>query len=168
MAVARVSPRYPYSVRSMSKGSQNELWAYTGRARYPDDSEVGGILQTAHPGQIGCTVATPVTQKRRDLGFPLIHSHLLLTGYLTRKFEARNPKLSFGHPTQSGGSPLSKQMRKSNFQMTKTARFFLKEQIQFRSFEFWKFGHCFGFRIYIMIFMASSGRDDVSGREKHK
>ncbi len=73
MAVTRVSPGNPHSVRPMAEGGKNELGAHTAGARNPDDPEVMGVLETAHPGQVCCPVTAPVAEEGGYLWLPVIH-----------------------------------------------------------------------------------------------
>jgi len=57
----------------MSEGSKDKFGAYPAGTGEPDNPEVGRVLKPAYPGQIRCTVTAPVTQKRRDFGFPFGH-----------------------------------------------------------------------------------------------
>jgi hypothetical protein len=61
MAVARMSPGDPHTVRPVTQGCKDQFWAYPGRARDPDNPEIRGILESAYTSQIGCTITTPVT-----------------------------------------------------------------------------------------------------------
>ena len=61
MAVTRVSPRYPNTISSVTKGGQDKFGAHSSRARNPDNPDIGGVLEAAHPGQIGCSITAPVT-----------------------------------------------------------------------------------------------------------
>ena len=78
MAVTRVSPGDPHSIRSVTERRQNKLGTHPGRARNTDDPEIGRVLKTAHTSQIGRTITAPVTQKTRDLRLPLCHLLLLI------------------------------------------------------------------------------------------
>lgn len=77
MAVARVSPRHPDTISPVTEGCKNELGAYPGRARNPDNPEIGRVLETAHTGQIRRSVTAPVTKKCCNLWLPIAHNHLL-------------------------------------------------------------------------------------------
>ncbi len=60
MAVTRVSPGNPDCICSVTKGGKDKFGADATRARDPDDPEIVGVLETAHPGQISSSVAAPV------------------------------------------------------------------------------------------------------------
>ena len=60
MAVSRVSPGHPDTIRPVAEGGKNKLRADTAGAGDPDDPEMVGILETAHTGQVCCTITAPV------------------------------------------------------------------------------------------------------------
>ena len=64
MAVTRVSPGHPDTIRPVTEGSKHELGADPGGTGNPDDPEVGWVLKTAHACQIGSAIAAPVAKKR--------------------------------------------------------------------------------------------------------
>ena len=90
MAVARVSPGDPDTISPVTECGQNEFRTHTAGTRDPDDPEVGGILQSAHTGQICRPITTPVTQKGRYLGLPIIHYFLLMNQVLQRHLNLIN------------------------------------------------------------------------------
>ena len=73
MAVSGVSPRDPDSVRTMTKGRQQELGADSSGTGNTNDPDIMRVLQTADTGQIGSTIGAPITEKGRYLGFPIVH-----------------------------------------------------------------------------------------------
>ena len=77
MAVSRVSPGDPHTVRPVTEGSQYKLWAHTAGTGYTDYPEIRGILKTAHACQISGSVTAPVTKKGRNLRLPVVHTFLL-------------------------------------------------------------------------------------------
>jgi hypothetical protein len=60
IAFTGVSPGHPHTVRAVTEGSQDKLGAHPARAGQTDNPEIGGVLKTAYPGQIRCTVTAPV------------------------------------------------------------------------------------------------------------
>jgi hypothetical protein len=87
MAVTRVSPGDPHAVGPVTKRSQYELGADAPGARHSDHPEIGRVLKPADPCQVRCTITAPMTKKSCNLGFPVFHSHLLLT---TMRFAMRH------------------------------------------------------------------------------
>jgi hypothetical protein len=77
MAVSGVSPGNPDPVGTMPESGQDEFGAYPGGAGYPNDPDVGRVLQAAYPGQIRCPVTAPVAKEGCYLGLPIVHRHLL-------------------------------------------------------------------------------------------
>jgi len=73
MAVSGVSPRNPDTVGAVSERSEYKLGTYPCRARYPNNPDIRGILESAYSCQVSSTVAAPVTQKGRNLWMPLVH-----------------------------------------------------------------------------------------------
>jgi hypothetical protein len=60
MAVARMSPGNPYTVRPLPERREKKLGAHPAGARDADHTDVGGILHSPDAGQIGRAVAAPV------------------------------------------------------------------------------------------------------------
>ena len=60
MAVAGVSPGDPDAVCPVPKGGQKKLRGNAAGARHANDPYVGGVLEPAHPGQVGGPVSAPV------------------------------------------------------------------------------------------------------------
>jgi hypothetical protein len=73
MTVARVSPGDPDPVGAVPEGGQNKFGIHPCRTRDPDDPDIVRILEAAYAGEIGGTITAPVTEKRRNLGLPVIH-----------------------------------------------------------------------------------------------
>jgi hypothetical protein len=53
----------PYAVGAFPESTQDEFWAHTPGAWYPDYPDIGRVLHSAHTGKIGSTIAAPVTQE---------------------------------------------------------------------------------------------------------
>ena len=75
MAVSGVSPRDPYTIRTVPEGREDELGAYPAGTGHPDDPKIGGVLEPADPGKIRCAVTAPVAQEGGDFWFPVAHLH---------------------------------------------------------------------------------------------
>jgi len=65
----------------VTERGQHKLGADSGRAGDPDDPEIGRVLKTAHPCQIGSPIAAPVAEKSGDFCFPVAHGYLLTDSY---------------------------------------------------------------------------------------
>jgi hypothetical protein len=75
MALTGVSPRDPDPIRPPSKSGEDEFGTHPGGTGYPDDSEVGRVLETAYTGQVCCTVTAPVAEKGGYFRLPVSHDH---------------------------------------------------------------------------------------------
>ncbi len=73
MAVSRVSPGNPDPIGAVAEGGQNKLRVHPGGARDPYDPDIGRVLEAAYACEISRTITTPVTEKSRNLWFPVIH-----------------------------------------------------------------------------------------------
>ena len=82
MTVARVSPGDPDSIGAVTEGSQNKFRIHPCRTRDPYDPDIVRVLEAAYTGEIGGTITTPVTEKRRNLGLPVVHFKFPLGGCL--------------------------------------------------------------------------------------
>ena len=63
MAFAKVSATHKDPVRQIDKTVHEEDRIYSTRAHYPDDADIGRILETAHPCRIGRCITAPVAKK---------------------------------------------------------------------------------------------------------
>ncbi len=63
MTVADVSTGYQDAVCSVQKGLEQEAVIYPARAHEPDQTDIGRVLHTGHPGQVSSCVGTPVADK---------------------------------------------------------------------------------------------------------
>src|SRR4030042_5330115 len=77
MAVARVSPGNPDAVGAMPESSEDEFGAHPGRARHPDDPDIGRVLEAADPCQVCRAVAAPVAQECCYFRLTIGHGHSL-------------------------------------------------------------------------------------------
>jgi hypothetical protein len=73
MTVSGVSPGDPDPIGAVAKSSQNKLRVHPGGARDPYDPDIGRVLEAAYAREISRTITTPVTEKSRNLWFPVIH-----------------------------------------------------------------------------------------------
>ena len=76
MAVARVSPGDPDAVGALTQCGKDEFGAHPAAAGYPDNPEIGRVLETAYPGQVRCAITAPVAEECRNLWLPVIHKCL--------------------------------------------------------------------------------------------
>jgi hypothetical protein len=72
MAVTDVSAGHHHPVGSRLKRIQQKTMIHSPGAHEPDEPDVGGVLHSRHPCQVGPRIRAPVTQKRDDLGFKCI------------------------------------------------------------------------------------------------
>ena len=120
MALPRVSPRYPHPINPVTQGRQYELGAYPARTGHPDNPEIRRVLEPAHTSQVCRTIATPVTQKCRNLWLPVIHSHLLMYIQIQKNTEYRTQALSKIPPRRQGRGLADKPTRGSHCDHTAT------------------------------------------------
>ena len=73
MTVSRVSPGDPDPIGPMAESGQNKFLVHPGGARDPDDPDIGRVLEAAYACKISRTITTPITEKSRNLWFPVIH-----------------------------------------------------------------------------------------------
>ena len=73
MTVPRVSPGDPDPIGSMTEGGQDKLRVHPCGTRDPDDPDIRRVLEATYARQIGRTITTPITEKSRNLWFPIIH-----------------------------------------------------------------------------------------------
>jgi len=78
MAVSRVSPRDPDTIRAVPECREDKLGAYPAGTGHPDDPEIGRVLEPADSGKVCRAVTAPVTQKGGDFRFPVAHTNLLI------------------------------------------------------------------------------------------
>ena len=71
MAVSRVSARDPDAISTLAKSCQKKLGIHPAGAGHPDGSNVWGILQSANPSKIRCSVRTPIAKEGSYFGLPL-------------------------------------------------------------------------------------------------
>ena len=72
MAVTDVSAGYHYPVGSRLKRIQQKTMIHPTGAHEPDEADIGGVLHSRDPCQIGPRIRAPVTHKRDDLGFKCV------------------------------------------------------------------------------------------------
>jgi hypothetical protein len=73
MTVSRVSPGNPDPIGAMAEGGQNKLRVHPCGTRDPDDPDIGRVLEATYACKISRTITAPVTEKSRNLWFPVIH-----------------------------------------------------------------------------------------------
>ncbi len=73
MTVPRVSPGDPDPIGAVAEGGQNKFRVHPGRARDPYDPDIGRVLEAAYAREIGRTITAPVTEKRCNFWFQVIH-----------------------------------------------------------------------------------------------
>jgi hypothetical protein len=69
MAFTRMSAGYPYGIRTLTQGGQDELDAHPAGAGNPDYPDVGRVFHATHAGEISRAVAAPVAKKTYDFRF---------------------------------------------------------------------------------------------------
>jgi hypothetical protein len=77
MAVSGVSPGDPDAVGSVPESCEDELGAHPGGTGNANNTDIGRILEAAHPCQIRRAVTAPVAQKGGNLRLPIVHKSLL-------------------------------------------------------------------------------------------
>jgi hypothetical protein len=63
MAITGVTTRHKHSVCSVEQSFYNEKRIHSARTGDPDDSQVGGLFETAYPGCICSAIRAPVAEK---------------------------------------------------------------------------------------------------------
>jgi len=63
MAVADVSARNQYAVRSFQKRFEQEAVIYPTGAHDPDQTDIGRILHAGHSGQVGPGIGAPIADE---------------------------------------------------------------------------------------------------------
>lgn len=71
MTVTRVAAGHQDPIRPSLKSPQYQHRIHPSGAGYPDDSQVGGLLQPADPGQVSPGITAPVTAKSDYFRLPL-------------------------------------------------------------------------------------------------
>ena len=73
MAVPRVSPGDPDPIGAVAECSQNKFQIHPGGAWDSYDPDIGRVLKATYARQICRPITAPVTEKRCNLWFPIIH-----------------------------------------------------------------------------------------------
>ncbi len=73
MTVPGVSPGDPDPIGAVTEGGQNKLRIHPGGARDPDDPDIWRVLEATYTREISRTITAPVTEKSRNLWFPVVH-----------------------------------------------------------------------------------------------
>jgi hypothetical protein len=60
MALAQVSAAYKDAIGSVYKTIHQEHSVYSSRAHHADNTDMGRILKTRHPGRVSRRIAAPV------------------------------------------------------------------------------------------------------------
>ena len=66
MTVADVSAGDEDAVGAILESLEDKIGVDPPGAHHPDDAEMGGILEPAHPGEVGGGIGAPVAGKREN------------------------------------------------------------------------------------------------------
>jgi hypothetical protein len=72
MAGAQVSPHDQNAVDAFVQGVHHQVGMHHPGAIYPDDPQVGGILQPGDTGQVSPGISAPVAEEAKNYWFEIV------------------------------------------------------------------------------------------------
>jgi hypothetical protein len=75
MAFPYVSSTNKNTIRSALQSPQNIMWRNSCRTHDPNKTDIWWIGKPADPGQVGCPIGAPITDKGKNLG---LKGHIVL------------------------------------------------------------------------------------------